>query len=56
MTRLALLLAFAMAACGSEGPPPSASTAERGAVHYHQVGGIALACTTWGFDTVCRNP
>jgi hypothetical protein len=50
-----LLLALAVAACSSE-PAPPASTAQRGAVHYHQVGGTALACTTWGFDTVCRNP
>ncbi len=55
MKRLALLLALAMAACSSE-PAPPASTAERGAVHYHQVAGTALACRTWGFDTVCRNP
>ncbi|HEY2874770.1 MAG TPA: hypothetical protein VGJ56_22785 [Reyranella sp.] len=55
MKRLVLLLAFAVAACSSEAPPP-VSTAERGAVHYHQVGGTALACTTWGFDTICRNP
>jgi hypothetical protein len=53
--RLALLLALAMTACSSEAAPPS-SPAERGAVHYHQVGGTALACTTWGFDTICRNP
>ena len=56
MRRLVLLPIFAMAACSSEAPPPSSATAERGAVHYHQVGGTALACRTWGFDTVCRNP
>ena len=55
MKRFFLVLALAVAACSSEAPPPS-STAERGAVHYHQVGGTALACTTWGFDTICRNP
>jgi len=54
--RFVLLLALAVAACSSETTTPSSSTAERGAVHFHQVGGTALACTTWGFDTVCRNP
>ena len=52
MKRVALLLALAVAACSEPAQPPS--TAERGAVHYHQAGGTALACTTWGFDTVCR--
>ena len=56
MKHLALLLALAAAACSSEPAPPSSGTTERGAVHYHQVGGTALACRTWGFDTVCRNP
>lgn len=57
MKRLVLLLALALAvAACSSAPAAPASTAERGAVHYHQVGGTALACTTWGFDTVCRNP
>ncbi len=54
MKRLVLLLALAVAACSEPAPPPSA--AERGAVHYHQAGGATLACTTWGFDTVCRGP
>ena len=53
MKRLALLLAIAVAACSEPGPP---STAERGAVHYHAADGTVLACTTWGFDTVCRGP
>ena len=57
MKHLVLLLALAVAACSSEpSPPPSTASAERGAVHYHQAGGTALACTTWGFDTICRNP
>ena len=56
MKRFILLLAFAAAACSSEPSPPSTASAERGAVHYHQAGGATLACTTWGFDTVCRGP
>ena len=57
MKRLVVLLAFAVAACSGEPlPPPSTASAESGAVHYHQAGGTALACTTWGFDTVCRGP
>lgn len=56
MKRLALLLVLAVAACSNEPAPPSPATAERGAVHYHLAGGTTLACTTWGFDTVCRNP
>lgn len=55
MKRLVLLMILAVAACSTE-PAPPASTAQRGAVHYHQAGGTVLACTTWGFDTVCRNP
>jgi hypothetical protein len=57
MKRITLLLALAVAACSSEqASSPPQSDAARGAVHYQQAGGTALACTTWGFDTVCRNP
>jgi hypothetical protein len=59
MKRLVLLLALAVAACSTEqasSPPGTPSGAERGAVHYQQAGGTALACTTSGFDTICRNP
>jgi|HubBroStandDraft_5_1064220.scaffolds.fasta_scaffold735852_2 hypothetical protein len=60
MKRIILLLALAVAACSTEqasSPPPGTpSGAERGAVHYQQAGGTALACTTSGFDTICRNP
>jgi hypothetical protein len=58
MRRLVVLLALAVAACSSDqaSAPTSPTGAELGAVHYHPVGGTALACTTSGFDTICRNP
>ena len=56
MRRLVLLLALAVAACSTEQASSPPAEAQRGAVHYQQVGGTALACTTWGFDTICRNP
>jgi hypothetical protein len=51
--RLVFLMALAVTACSE---PAAIPQAERGAVHYHQAGGALLACTTSGFDTVCRNP
>jgi hypothetical protein len=49
----ALLLPLALLACAE--PQTQASTPP-GAVHYHlRQGSQLLDCTTWGFDTICRN-
>ena len=56
MSRLVtLLLPLAVLAC-AEPPTQAAAPTPPGAVHYHlRQGSQLLNCTTWGFDTICRN-